>query len=49
VKARATKDDYDLVFDKSARSTRGVPFLLYSKDARDFSAEMIAELNEGQP
>lgn len=49
VKARATKDDYDLVFDKSARSTRGVPFLLYSKDARDFSAEMIAELNEGKP
>jgi Skp family chaperone for outer membrane proteins len=36
---------YDLVFDKSARSTRDVPFLLYSKDARDFSAELIAELN----
>jgi Skp family chaperone for outer membrane proteins len=36
---------YDLVFDKSARSTRDVPFLLYSKDAKDFSSELIDELN----
>lgn len=39
---------YDLVFDKSARSTRDVPFLLYSKDARDFSTELIEELNAGK-
>ena len=47
VSARSTADGYDLVFDRSARSVRGVPFLLYSKDARDFSAEMITELNAG--
>ncbi len=49
VKTRSVKDGYDLVFDKSARSTRGVPFLLYSKDARDFSGEIITELNASKP
>lgn len=49
VAARSTADGYDLVFDRSARSVRGVPFLLYSKDARDFSGEMIAELNADAP
>jgi len=45
VTKKSTIGGYDLVFDKSARSTRDVPFLLYSKDARDFSAELIEELN----
>lgn len=45
VTKRATDAGYDLVFNKSARSTRDVPFLLYSKDARDFSSEMITDLN----
>ncbi len=48
VAKKSTVVGYDLVFDKSATSTRSVPFLLYSKDARDFSAEMIEELNAGQ-
>jgi outer membrane protein len=36
---------YDLVLDKSARGTRGILFLLYSKDAHDFSSEVITKLN----
>ena len=49
VSKMATEAGYDLVFDKSARSTRDVPFLLYSKDAKDFSAELISQLNAGAP
>ena len=46
VKSHSTKENYDLVFDKSAKSTRGISFLLYSKDASDFSSEMITRLND---
>ncbi|MCH2059906.1 MAG: OmpH family outer membrane protein [Verrucomicrobiales bacterium] len=45
VTAHATESGYDLVLDKSARGKQGILFLLYSKDARDFSSEMIAKLN----
>ena len=48
VSKRSKAEGYDLVFDKSARSIKGISFLLYSKDARDFSSEMIAELNGGR-
>ena len=41
----ATAEGYDLVLDKSTRGTKGILFLLYSKDARDFSSEMITKLN----
>ena len=47
VSKHSKKEGYDLVFDKSARSTKGISFLLYSKDARDFSTKMISELNGG--
>ena len=46
VKSHSTKENYDLVFDKSAKSTRGISFLLYSKDASDFSSKMITRLND---
>ena len=39
-------DHYDLDFDKSSKSTRGISFLLYSKDANDFSSKMITRLND---
>ena len=47
VTAHATEAGYDLVLDKSARGAQGILFLLYSKDARDFSSEMITKLNAG--
>ena len=47
VSKHSKKEGYDLVFNKSARSTKGISFLLYSKDARDFSTKMISELNGG--
>ena len=42
----AKKKNYDIVFDKSGLGTRGIPFLLHSKDAVDFSEELIGELNK---
>lgn len=49
VEDKAKRDNYDLVFDKSGMSPSGVPFLLHSKDAVDFSTEVIADLNKGAP
>ena len=45
IKSHSTAEGYDLVFDKSSKSTRGISFLLYSKDANDFSSKMITRLN----
>jgi len=41
--------NYDLVFDKSGLGTRGIPFLLHSKDAVDFSDDVIGQLNANAP
>ncbi len=49
VEDKAKRDNYDLVFDKSGMSPSGVPFLLHSKDAVDFSTDVITELNKGAP
>lgn len=38
--------NYALVFDKSGVSLNGVPFLLHSRDAVDFSEDIINRLNE---
>ena len=46
VKSHSIAEGYDLVFDKSSKSTRGISFLLYSKDANDFSSKMITRLND---
>ena len=46
VKSHSKPEGYDLVFDKSSKSTRGISFLLYSKDANDFSSKMITRLND---
>ena len=43
----AKKKNYDVVFDKSGLGSRGIPFLLHSKDGVDFSQELIKELNKG--
>ena len=49
VEDKAKRDNYDLVFDNSGMSPSGVPFLLHSKDAVDFSTEVITELNKNAP
>jgi outer membrane protein len=49
VEKRAKDANYDLVFDKSGMGVNGVPFLLFSKDAVDFSQEIITELNKDAP
>lgn len=49
VEEKAKRDNYDLVFDKSGMSPSGVPFLLHSKDAVDFSTDVISELNKNAP
>ena len=46
IKSHSTAEGYDFVFDKSSKSTRGISFLLYSKDANDFSSKMITRLNK---
>lgn len=43
------KDGYDLVFDKSAIGIGGSPFLLFSKDAVDFTQSILGELNKDAP
>ena len=49
VKEKSKLDNYDLVFDKSGVSPSGVPFLLHSKDAVEFSNDVLAELNKNAP
>jgi len=49
VEERAKADDYDYVFDKSGLSTSQVPFLLYTKDATDITADLLKELNKDAP
>ncbi len=49
VSQMSKEGNYDLVFDRSGLGTRGIPFLLHSKDAVDFSDEVIAKLNANAP
>lgn len=49
VEEMSKEGNYDLVFDKSGLGTRGIPFLLHSKDAVDFSNEVIGKLNANAP
>ena len=49
VERKAKDANYDLVFDKSGMAVNGVPFLLFSRDAVDFSQEIVGELNKDAP
>lgn len=49
VEDAAKTEDFDYVFDKSGMSTSQVPFLLYTKDATDMTADLLAELNKDAP
>jgi outer membrane protein len=42
-------DQYDLVLDKSGLSSNGVELVLYSRDAADFSNDIIKTLNASKP
>lgn len=45
----ARRDGYDLVFDSSGLGIGGSPLLLFSKDAVNFTASVLGELNKDQP
>ncbi|MDX1680264.1 MAG: OmpH family outer membrane protein [Akkermansiaceae bacterium] len=49
VEEKAKVGDYDYVFDKSGLSTSQVPFLLYTKDANDMTADILKDLNKDAP
>ncbi|MFT5108947.1 MAG: outer membrane protein, partial [Pseudoalteromonas tetraodonis] len=49
VQDMAKEQNYDLVFDKSGLGSRGIPFLLHSKDGVDFSDGVIKKLNANAP
>jgi outer membrane protein len=49
VQDMAKEQNYDLVFDKSGLGSRGIPFLLHSKDGVDFSDVVLAKLNVDAP
>jgi outer membrane protein len=47
VEEKAKRDNYDIVFDRSGKSPNGVNFLLWHKDAIDFTDEVLTDLNKG--
>jgi len=49
IQDKVKSDAFDLVLDKSGNSLNGVPIILYSKDANDFSDEIITALNKNRP
>jgi Skp family chaperone for outer membrane proteins len=49
VEELAKTENYDYVFDKSGQSTSQVPFLLYTKDATDITANLLKDLNKNAP
>ena len=46
---KSKSDNYDLVFDKSGRSPSGVEVLLFSKDAIDFTDDLLKDVNKATP
>lgn len=46
VEEESKAKNYDMVFDKSGVSMNGVPFLMHSRDANDFSTLIIERLNK---
>lgn len=49
LREKAKRDNYDLVFDKSGLGMSGTPLLPVSRDAWDFTSEVILELNRNAP
>ena len=48
VEAKVKSENFDVVFDKSGPSLNGVPIVLYSRDAFEFTDEVIKALNKNK-
>ena len=48
VEAKVKSENFDVVFDKSGPSLNGVPVVLYSRDAFEFTEEVIKALNKNK-
>ena len=48
VEAKVKSENFDVVFDKSGPSLNGVPIVLYSRDAYEFTDEVIKSLNKNK-
>ena len=48
VEAKVKSENFDVVFDKSGPSLNGVPVVLYSRDAFEFTEEVIKQLNKNK-
>ena len=48
VEAKVKSENFDVVFDKSGPSLNGVPIVLYSRDAFEFTEEVIKALNKNK-
>lgn len=48
VQDKVKSDGFDYVFDKSGTSLNGVPVVIFSRDAADFSEDIITALNKGR-
>jgi len=49
VRAKAQTEGYGLVFDSSGGSANGIPVLVFSGSAQDFTDEIVVELNKDAP
>jgi outer membrane protein len=49
VAERSKEGGYDLVFDKSGRSSSNIEILLFSKDAIDFTNDLLKQVNKDAP
>ena len=49
IQDKVKSDAFDIVLDKSGNSFNGVPLVLYSKEASDFSDDIITALNKNKP
>ena len=49
IQEKVKSDAFDIVLDKSGNSFNGVPLVLYSKEASDFSQDIIVALNKNKP
>lgn len=48
VEAKVKSENFDIVLDKSGPSLNGVPIVLYSRDAFEFTDEVIKTLNKNK-
>jgi len=49
VEEQSKADDYDYVFDSSGKGANGIEVLIFSKDANDITASVLAKLNVDAP